>query len=179
MEAVGQDQAALVWWKVQLPQEQPAARGSAQGGKSGVGQGGGSGGGRAILWGDGAVRDGSNGGEGEANGSEPKEIGFVVYRYRLDGREWHKKGATNVDGHKAASSRIKGLRNGVVYRYYNHALVEAGRPAPHDTPLGNIYLPQEGCVSVLLFTVHTPSKQLCTLLVTIFCGSPIPSKDSP
>lgn len=66
----------------------------------------------------GAKRHGGGDGGGGEDGSsvDPATIGFVVYRYRLDGREWHKKGATNVDGVKAASVRVKELRNGVVYR---------------------------------------------------------------
>lgn len=55
-------------------------------------------------------------GNGENNESSPTIVGYVVYRYRLDGREWHKKGGTEVEGEKAESTRVKGLRNGLVYR---------------------------------------------------------------
>lgn len=52
----------------------------------------------------------------EEKRSPPVTVGFVVYRYRLDGREWHKKGATSVDDAKAVSTAVKALSNGLVYR---------------------------------------------------------------
>lgn len=133
MEAVAQNQGAVVWWKVPPPSGEDK-RGSAQtgggatatkskattiGGASGKGVGGG-GAGEEGLAGDGGkgsivVGTGARGSVVEEDPA-PKTVGFVVYRYRLDGREWHKKGATNVDGAKAASASIKALSNGLVYR---------------------------------------------------------------
>lgn len=135
VEAVEQNQGAVVWWKVPSPlgEDKPrseqtgraakatktkSTKGGASGKRGGVG-----GAAEEGLAGDGGA-GGVVGGTGTgAAGSvleenpTPETVGFVVYRYRLDGREWHKKGATNVDDAKATSASIKALSNGLVYRY--------------------------------------------------------------
>lgn len=135
MEAVAQNQGAVVWWKIPSLSGEDK-RGSEQvsggvratkakattGGASGKRRGGGGAAEEGLQGADGAgrggvvARTGAGGGVLEEN-PNLETIGFVVYRYRLDGREWHKKGATNVDGAKAASTSIKALSNGLVYRY--------------------------------------------------------------
>lgn len=133
MEAVAQNQRAIIWWKV------PGLHG---GGERGSGQTGGGAratktkaaiGGASRKRGSGSVAaeagfagDGErgtvvggtgNGGSVLEDNLTPETVGFVVYRYRLDGREWHKKGATHVDGAKTVSASIKALSNGLVYRW--------------------------------------------------------------
>lgn len=130
VEAVAQNQGAVVWWKIPIPfspekqqSQQPGDKGSktkqtkvTTGGITGrEGGGGGGAGGRAGEGGNGSVAWGVGGGILEES-QAPETVGFVVYRYRLDGREWHKKGATNVEGAKAVSGTIKALSNGLVYR---------------------------------------------------------------
>lgn len=140
---MSQNQAALVWWKAlpqgNDPQEEQCLSGNDMNsvGQLREGQGadvkvtGAPGGGgcgdasslsRAERKGHGEDRvantregRGSISGRGSiARG--PKAMGYVVARYRLDAREWHKKGVTYVDGADAASARVKGLHNGLVYR---------------------------------------------------------------
>lgn len=142
VEAVGHNQGATVWWKApplargggeiregsQSGAENDNAntnantttnsrRGRTKNGdtRNGVckGEGRGGSGGR----GGGGDRGGGGGGIGVGDeGAGPKAVGFVVYRYRLDGREWNKKGGTEVNGSSTLSCRVKGLKNGVVYR---------------------------------------------------------------
>lgn len=98
VEAIGQNQAAAVWWK-SIREEGPSS------------------GCTEVRRKEGAANP--EGGAGREEDDDPKNltiIGHVVYRYRLDGREWHKKGGTNVDGVKTTSTRITGLQNGSVYR---------------------------------------------------------------
>lgn len=53
----------------------------------------------------------------EDDKSDNATVGFVVYRYRLDGCEWNRKGFTVVDGAGVTSTRMTGLQNGLAYRY--------------------------------------------------------------
>lgn len=112
VQAVGQNQGAIVWWNFSPEEERVDGTG-----KTGKGRRVG-GGAAAVLGGSDAAKRGGGDGGGDEDGSSvsPATIGFVVYRYRLDEREWHKKGATNVDSAKGVSARVKELRNGVVYR---------------------------------------------------------------
>lgn len=114
MEALGQNQGAIVWWKPLLPHEQESdgkekvtSRGDKKKGASGGG---------VVASGEGGGNVEETGHVDDMGGSHLKTIGYVVCRYRLDGCEWHKKGATNVDGEKAGSTRVQGLQNGLVYR---------------------------------------------------------------
>ncbi|CAM9256660.1 unnamed protein product [Scytosiphon promiscuus] len=107
VEAVAQNQAALVWWKV--PSSSPPEKERSQ--KAGGGT-------KATS---GRQNHGVNGKgvEDITTGKcrPPQIVGFVVHRYRLDGREWHKKGATSVGDARAVSTTIKALSNGLVYRF--------------------------------------------------------------
>lgn len=129
MEAVAQNQAAIVWWKVPSQSRSEKQGSQKTGGNSketrGKAQDGvlGKGGEKCAVEGSGSEEGGGNvvGESGErdtptGDHPPPKTIGFVVYRYRLDGREWHKKGATSVDDSKAVSTTVKALSNGLVYR---------------------------------------------------------------
>ncbi len=124
-----------MWWKIpnsRSPQEQgspktPGEEGAAasvRGGKEGtsrrkaptVGGGSAGGGGRRSVVVGGGASGGGGAGDAIVKNATPEIVGFVVYRYRLDGREWHKKGATSVDGAQAVCASIKALSNGLVYR---------------------------------------------------------------
>lgn len=125
VEAVAQNEAALVWWKIPIsspPKEQglpktPGKRGAANapGSKEGSSHGEAPALGGGSAGGGGAAGSGGTG-DALAEDATPETVGFVVYRYRLDGREWHKKGATSVDGAQAVCASIKALSNGLVYR---------------------------------------------------------------
>ncbi|CAM9115568.1 unnamed protein product [Hapterophycus canaliculatus] len=113
VEAAAQNQGALVWWRIPSPtplekEESQKTRGS-----------------RKASEGRGKTKYSARekGGEHAVEGSASKAgrsftVGFVVYRYRLDGREWHKKGATSIGDAKAVSTTIKALSNGLVYRWF-------------------------------------------------------------
>lgn len=107
VEAIGYNQGALVWWKVEGGEQGKDGTG---GNAEGRGSAGGAGGGKTHG------RRGANVGEGEDDDLDPATIGYVVHRYRLDGREWHQKGSTSVNGANAVSTRVMGLQNGLVYR---------------------------------------------------------------
>lgn len=130
VEAVAQNQAALVWWKIQdscPPERQGSRKTPGDGGASapgragsggeataaGAGLAGGGGKGTSVV---GGAAGSGGGGDGLMEDPTPETVGFVVYRYRLDGREWHKKGATSVDDARAVCASIKALSNGLVYR---------------------------------------------------------------
>ncbi|CAM9191761.1 unnamed protein product, partial [Ectocarpus sp. 6 AP-2014] len=114
VEAVAQNQGAVVWWKLpSSPEEREGPQhtgGNTKATTTNTKDGNGPGGS-----GDHAVESSAAGDEEKC--SPPVPIGFVVYRYRLDGREWHKKGATSVDDAKAVSTAVKALSNGLVYRF--------------------------------------------------------------
>lgn len=144
MEAVAQNQGAVVWWKVPPPsgedkQGSEQAGGDARASRKRAGGGGVAGEGMADKGGRGSVVGGT-GAEGDVleENAIPKTVGFVAYRYRLDGREWHKKGATNVDDAKAVSASIKALSNGLVYRLATPSLyaVSVRFVCPTDLMLG-------------------------------------------
>lgn len=108
VEALGQNRSATVWWKPVQIEGKSKSSGDKEGGGRAAG---------AEETERGIGNDIAGGVLGEDRDFKKLTmVGYVVYRYRLDGREWHKKGGTNVDGVETASTRVKGLQNGLVYR---------------------------------------------------------------
>ncbi|CAN0071751.1 unnamed protein product, partial [Sphacelaria rigidula] len=109
VEALGQNRSATVWWKPVQIEGKSKSSGDKEGGGRAAG---------AEETERGIGNDIAGGVLGEDRDFKKLTmVGYVVYRYRLDGREWHKKGGTNVDGVETASTRVKGLQNGLVYRF--------------------------------------------------------------
>ncbi|CAM9340887.1 unnamed protein product, partial [Discosporangium mesarthrocarpum] len=72
-------------------------------------------------------------------------VGFVVNRYRLDGREWHRKGLTLAEGAQTTSTKVGDLQNDLLYRFTVSTRTEEGlseESAPSRTVRPNTPLPE-------------------------------------